>query len=366
MLQRIVCLSFILLLISTVSRSQENTELASLYAELDSMFANESVPANLFELADSLLQLENVKVSALNVRLGYVSEVMSAGRTFGPQQYGFIPGLTFFHHSGLFASVTGYSSNDNDPSYYLTTLSGGYQRTFGKHLALQLQQDYFLYHDSLESHPFQYNSQLSLSYQHTYFDVITDYAFVYGNDQAHRVNGTVNARLKVKTNGVVEAITFLPGISAQFGNADVYFWRQPRTAVTDLYQIVTANDYPRLTRREYVRLAYMLENDRTLAAAYFLRQRGFTIPEMRALADQYYEGQVKTVDTFGFMNLALSCPVVFRMGKFTTIANYTYNLPQSLPGESYEYDPTGYLSISVSYLVTWRKPQSLSRHSVRE
>lgn len=348
---------FITLFSPLILFAQENREpsLKELYAELDSLFAEEIIPDDLFALVDSLLASENEKVSALNLRLGYVSTVVSAGRTFGVEQYGVTPSINYFHHSGLFVGATGYWSNEYSPEYYLTNVSVGYSKTFLRKLVATVNHDFYFYNDSLEDHSFYKSVQAGLAYQFKYADAGVDYALLYGNDQAHRITVTANARLKIRPRGFLDAVIFMPGASAQWGNANVFYIRQPRNAVTDLYQIVKQNDYPRLGRRGYVKLTYLLEKERAGAINYFLTQRDYTPAQVLALTDKYYEGQLSDNDAFGFMNYSVSLPVVMRSGRWSLLMNYTYNVPQALPGETYTYDASGYFSSSLSYLIYWKR-----------
>jgi hypothetical protein len=348
--------AFMVLLIPAISSAQDSSRssLDELYAELDSIFGEETVPADLFALVDSLLASENEKVSALNVRLGYVSTIVSAGRSFGVEQYGITPAVNYFHHSGLFAGATGYWSNEYSPGYYLTNLSFGYSKTFFRKMVVTANHDFYLYNDTLGEHSFNKSIQAGLGYQFKHADANIDYAFLYGNDHAHRITATANARLKIRPNGFLDAIIFMPGASFQWGNANVFYLRQPRNAVTDLYQIIKQNDYPRLGRRGYLKLTYLLENQKTGAIDYFLTQRDYTPDQVVALMDEYYDGQVQTNNAFGFMNYSVSLPVVVRSGRWSLLVNYTYNVPQALPGETYTYDPSGYFSSSLSYLIYWK------------
>jgi hypothetical protein len=346
---------FVLTVAPCLLEAQENdAALEELYNELDSLFEDETIPDDLFALVDSLLASENEKISALQMRIGYVSTIVSAGRTFGVEQFGLTPGISYFHHSGLSASATGYWSNEYSPSYYLTNLSLGYTR-YVKDLTVMLNHDFYLYHDTLDDHSFDKSISFAANYQLKYADVGFDYAFLYGNETAHRLTATANARFKLKLDGFLDAITFMPGASFQWGNANVFYLRQPRTAVSDLYSIVKTNDFPRLGFREYLRLTYLLENNRTGAVNYFLTRRDYTPEEIITLMDQYYDGQINEQDTFGFMNYSISLPVIMRSGRWSLLLNYTYNVPQPLPGETFEYDPSGYFSTSLSYLFYWRK-----------
>jgi hypothetical protein len=345
---------FYIYLSSAALSAQEKQDLQHLYDELDSLFADESLPDNLFQLADSLLALE-AKTSALHLRAGYVSQVVSAGRALGIDQYGFSPAITYFHHSGLLAGITGYWSSEYSPAYYLTNLTLGYSYTHRQKFTFQANHDFYLYNDSIEDHYFNKSLQLSSTYNRKHVAGGIDYAFLYGNQNGHRITGHLNANFKLKLTGFIDAISIMPGAAFQWGNADVLYWRQPRTALTDLYRIIKANGFPLLGRRDYLKLTYLLEQNREGAATFFLKQRDYDIQQINNLFDQYYDGSVQEENTFGFMNFSLSLPVIIRAGRTSLLVNYTYNQPQSLPGEDYSYESNSYFSASFSYLISWVK-----------
>jgi hypothetical protein len=198
-----------------------------------------------------------------------------------------------------------------------------------------------------------------MNYHLKYVDAGADYAYLYGNESAHRVVAHANGNFKIKLrNAFIDAVIFMPGASLQWGNAGVIYWRQPRTAVSDLYWIIRNNDYPKLDRGEYLKLTYLLETDRQPAATFFLRQRDYTTQQITTLFDQYYDGAYNVDDTFGLMNISISFPVIVRAGKFSLLINYTYNQPQTLPGENFNYEASHYFSSSLSYLITWMKNNS--------
>lgn len=352
---RIILLCIFLCSAHLAAGQADSSALKPLYDELDSLFAEDAFPEDLFALADSLLSIENARVSALMLRAGYVSQVVSAGRSLGVDQYGFSPALNYFHHSGVGAGVTGYWSSEYSPSYYMTDLNVSYNYSFKDKLTLLANHDFYLYNDSLPDHAFNKSAQLSANYHFKRFDVGADYSYLYGNESAHRVVAHANLNLKLKLDGFVNAITFMPGIAAQWGNADVVYWRQPRTALTDLFWLIRNNDYPRLGRGEYLKLAYLLESERELAAALFLRQRDYSNQQIEDLFDQYYAGDYALEDTFGFMNFSVSFPLVVRAKRFSLLLNYTYNQPQALPGETYEFESNSFFSSSLSYVFSWMK-----------
>ncbi len=59
--------------------------------------------------------------SQLAIRIGYNSNVLSAGRTLGIENFGLAPGISFYHISVLFADVTSYWSKW--PNYYKAWLT---------------------------------------------------------------------------------------------------------------------------------------------------------------------------------------------------------------------------------------------------
>jgi hypothetical protein len=336
--------------------AQHQTEaLDSLYQDLDSLFANESIP-DLFRLADSLLALDSAKISTLSLRTGYVSQIVSAGRTFGFNQYGFIPGISYFHHSGFYGSATGYWSSQYSPKYYLTNATVGYTRTFGKHWMINASHDFYMYNDTLPDHPFSKSAQVSGYYQTKWSDSGVEYSFLYGDQQASRIIANVNGRIKIRTRGFVKSITLMPGASFQWGNANVYYIRQPRSVAGEFYQLVKQRDYPRLTIRNYVKLAYLLEKGREHIARAFLKDRGYTTGQANEVVEFYYDQtQVKVNNVFGFMNYCFALPVIISAGKLNLTLNYSYNIPVALPGETFKYAPNGYFSTSLSYLFQWTK-----------
>jgi hypothetical protein len=220
---------------------------------------------------------------------------------------------------------------------------------------LQLNHDFYIYSDSISNYPFNKSAQLSANYQIKYGDAGVDYAFLYGNSEANRINFHLNGKVKFRFTKGIDAITIMPGCSFQWGNADIYYWRQPHAALTDLNKIIQDNNYPPLSRGEYLRLIFFLERNKEPAATAFLRQRDYTASEINSLIDAYYDGSVITQKSFGFMNWNLSLPVLIRKGRFTLLLNYTYNMPQALPGESAAYPASGYFSTSLSYMYSWLK-----------
>lgn len=346
---------FFVLQVPVAMAQDTQREVEELYDELDSLFADDPLPANLFQLVDSILAIENGKISAFNVRAGYVSEIQSAGRVFGINEFGYTGSLTYFHHTGFNAGVTGYGNSDYTPQYYMTDLFLGYMKTFKKNLTIQLNHDFYFYNDTLAYHPFDKSAQASVIYQYKFLESGVDYALLYGDSESSRITAHLNGRIKFSFSKGIDAITLMPGCSFQWGNADIFYWRQPRAGLRDLYNMIKQNDYPRLGLGDYRRLVYLLETNREQAVRFFLRQRDYTPEQTDALMDQYYDGAIITENSFGFMNWNVSLPVLIRKGRFSLLLNYTYNLPQPLPGETTTYPASGFFSTSLSYMYAWLK-----------
>ena len=80
---------------------------------------------SIFTLIDSLLQNAEVESSQFGIRLAYNSNVLSAGRTLGIENFGLSSGLSYYHKSGFYGDLSGFWSKDFDPKYYLTIASVG-------------------------------------------------------------------------------------------------------------------------------------------------------------------------------------------------------------------------------------------------
>jgi hypothetical protein len=133
----------IMLLIScTVGQAQDKSVLAG----LDSTMSYED-SLTVFNLIDSLLSIKD-QGAQLALRVEYNSNVLSAGRTLGIENFGLAPGISYYHPSGLYADVSGFWSKDFKPSYYLTTVSAGYMRDFTKWFSIMADYDRYLYSES--------------------------------------------------------------------------------------------------------------------------------------------------------------------------------------------------------------------------
>ena len=329
----------------------KRSEIDSLYAELELLFSEDEDLLEILGLADSLMSLDHQRYNAFCIRSGYVSKIVTAGRDFGIDQHGFTSGTTFFHHTDLYAGVAGYWNSAYDPQYFLTNLSMGYLHTFWKKLNTTLAHEFYFYNDTVDSQPFNKAASASAYYQHGWFDVGGDFNLYYGNEVGYRLSVGSNLHLTFKDWWFLDRVSITPGAMVQWGNNTVFFTRQLDTPLRDIYEIIEAGDYPTLERADYRRLGYLLSQNRTLATYRFLRNRSFTDENIDQLIAEYQYAQIQSEEVFGLMNYAFYIPVTFTLGKWSLMCNYTYNIPVTLPGETYEYPASNYFSLSLSYMM---------------
>lgn len=192
---------------------------------------------------------------------------------------------------------------------------------------------------------------LSAYYQHRFFDLGGTSSLFYGDETAAQfmVNGNLN--FNFRDVWIFDRVNIMPGAMAQWGHNTVFFVRQMDTPISDLYEIVQAGDYPDLQRMDYRRVSYLIRTDRPMALYAFLRRRSFTDDQITSLVDEYQDAQFGTEKVFGLLNYSFNLAVMLTINQWMLTVSYTYNIPVSLPGESYTYPANSFLSASLSY--TW-------------
>ncbi|MBK8292477.1 MAG: hypothetical protein IPK96_17600 [Flammeovirgaceae bacterium] len=273
-------------------------------AELDSLIANDSL--QFFSFMDSLINLSVPTLrSQMFVRLGYNSNVVSASRTLGFNQFGLAPGLSYYHKTGLYADLTGYWSDEYDPSYYLTVATLGYMNSPTRWWSFMTEYSRYIYTNTSEDQYIAYNNNLGVS---NFFDVklLTfrlDYQFYFGDKQAHRINPSLIINLEKTKWGKIDRLSFYPTCSVLFGSE----------------QITETIPYA----QTYIGILFRL-------------RRGLPL---------YYE---QTTTEFGVLNYSFVAPLLLLLRTGLFIASYTFNIPKALPGETLSLTDSGYLSASIS------------------
>lgn len=302
----------LLLVCSFPTRAQQTDSLLlrtdPYIAELDSILASGD-STDLLLWIDSLINLPEPKLrSQLNVRLGYNSNVVSASRTLGFNQFGVAPGVSFYHKSGLYADATGYWSKEYDPQYYLTVGTAGYMNSPTTWWSIMGEYNRYFYSELDEDTYIAYKNTVGL-YNFFHVNLFTfrfDYQLFFGDKTAHRFTPSVMLNLEKRNWGKIDRIAFYPIASLLFGSE----------------QITTLEPY-----------------SRTLLGILYRMRNGLPL---------YYEVN-KT--EWGILNYSFVAPVSVSINRWTFMVSYTYNIPRALPGETLELVNSGYLSASISKLI---------------
>ncbi len=291
-----------------------DAELAAFEASLDELDS-----ASLIGVLDSLIKLEEIPLkSQLGIRLGYNSQLVNAGRDLGLNQSGFSFGAAYYHKSGLFGDLTGYTNSASNPNYYLNLLSVGYLGEIGAHWGYSLSYDHYFYNNARSEQTQIYSDGLNATIYSIgkKIDTSIDYAAILGDTiTAHRITWSINGNITKKKFLFFDRLTILPTASMLFGNATSYLFN------------ITRNQ-TELSLRERFRL--LNDNDPDNDPGRFILNEEFP-------------------NTFGLLNYSLALPVVLRKGSFQFLASYQYNIPVALPGQSEELENSNLFSLTTSY-----------------
>lgn len=302
--KRISLLATIILSLSCIlSWAQDKTVLA----KLDSTLSYED-SLSVFNLFDSLLSLEDAGAQ-LSVRVGYNSNVLSAGRTLGIENFGLAPGISYYHPLGFYADVSGFWSKDFKPAYYLTTVSVGYMHDFNKWFSIMADYDRYFYSETDVYVPYKNTLSVTPVLEFKPVTFLVNYSFYFGDTQVHRIMPGLSAKIQKKKWAGLDRISLSPAFYMLLGN-----------------EVITEINFPYGPIEERIR-----------------QRRGLP----------WYEQVDKNV--FGIMNYTFSAPLnlLFRNWSFTL--TYNYNIPKSLPGESISYGESSYLSGSLSYFIDLKR-----------
>lgn len=260
---------------------------------------------SVFLLLDSLMQLQTLNADQLSFRLGYNSNVLSTGRTLGIDNFGLAPGVAFYHHSGFYADVTGYWSNDFEPDYYLTTASAGYLGIVSPHFSFMANYDHYFYHTGGVDLYIPYTNAITISplVDLKNFQVSASYTLYFGKATVHRIMPGFGYLFQKKKWKKIDRISITPMVYALFGNETLIELQYPAT-------------YRELIRRLRAGLPLYDEIERSV---------------------------------FGVMNYNLSIPISISFKKWNLNLAYNYSIPKALEGETITLTNTSFMSGSLVY-----------------
>ncbi len=264
---------------------------------------------DIFELIDSLLKLEPIKIkSMMALRMGYNSNILADNRNFNISQFGLAPGISYYHKSGLYADVTSYWSSEYNPNLYLSVASGGYLHSFSKKYSLLAEYSHYFYNqpgDSTVSVPYTNNIGISNYLELKPLVLRLDYYLYFGDKTGHRFLPSIGLNFVKRKWLGLDRISFYPNVGIMLGTE----------------QITTTEFYPNLL----LRYLYNRNNSPKLPLTY-----------------------VKNRTEFGIMNYWVTVPVSLSLKNWSLLLSYNYNVPKSLPGEDLSLQNSGFLSFSLT------------------
>jgi hypothetical protein len=255
--------------------------------------------------------------SELSLRVGFMNRALSYGRDFGVEQSAMTASATYFHKTGLFASLIGYSYSQSDPQYSLTLLSLGYNGDLTDDLSYSLSYDRYFFNGS--SGLINNGLNAFMNYDFGHFNVSASYGYMFGQEKAHNASLNLAGFWKIKDVGFIDKITFTPNISTLFGTESVPLGRFTEN------QFIKANQRPWLQRR--------------------LNNRNPQRPTPQPVT-------ATTQNVFGLMAWNFAMPVRFAVGLFRLGITWSYVIPVKLPNEDYDNPTsTGFFNISLGYSI---------------
>lgn len=344
----------------TLSYAQQ---LAILEKEMDSL--------SIFNLIDSLLFMDPASNSEIITRVGYSTNVTSAGRNYGINQTAWSPGISYYHKSGFYADLTGFWNSGSDPAYNPTILSGGYLGYFKNqkwNYAIDAERWIYNPADSSENSLY-YSIGSSLSYDFKYGYASMDYSFLFGQETAHRIIPNLTFTIALGKFWIFKSVNLYPSVSMMMGTSDITQLRvtsqQISEQTADRIKLITnfssLTDDQRMFLSRLINRSYRngtIDQETRNRLLINLRHSENLSPENRdALSDIVDNGftvsEYIDTDAFGILNYSFSLPLSLQIERFNILLNYTYSIPIQLPGEFVEVDPIGFFGATLSYRITF-------------
>lgn len=358
----------VLLIIALSSYSQEELsyaeQLEAIEAEMDSL--------SIFNLIDSLFSAEIVTPNELNIRLGFTTNVTSAGRDYNLSQSGVSPGISFYHKSGFYGDLAGYWNSGVDPNYNPTVLSTGYLGNFkNPKWSYSVDVEKWFYNPKDPSNnPLTYSLGGSLSYDINWGFASIDYSFLFGEETANRIITNFTGTINIGKWWIFKSINLYPSANVMAGNSDITQLRITNREVSaqTADRIKRITSFANLTNEQRKFMAFLIlrayNNDVITEQTrnellIDLRNSADLSPENQAslqtIANQGYE-VTEYVDSnaFGILNYAFTLPLSLTTERFYFLLSFTYSIPVQLPGEFIDVEPIGYFGASISYRIPFK------------
>ncbi len=365
-MHRIVAI-LVLLMIARPSLSQEN---AMSYAEQLQAIEDEMDSLSIFNLIDGILSAE--PTNELSLRMGFTTNVTSAGRDYDLSQSGMSAGAAYYHKSGFFGDVSGYWNSGVDPNYNPTVLSAGYLGSFKNtdwSYSVDAESWFFNPKDSSEN-PLKYSLGASLNYDFKWGFTSLDYSFLFGRETANRIILNVTGSIDLGKFWKFKTVGFYPSAGMIIGNGDITQLRITNQEIN----AQTANRLNRITtfaglttdQKRYLGLLILrafengtidteTRNELLIDLRNSEELSSEDIAALQTIANEGYE-ITEFVDSkrFGTLSYAFTLPLSLSTDQLYFLFAYTYSIPVQLPEEFIDVDPIGYFSASITYRIPFK------------
>ncbi len=260
---------------------------------IDELFFNDQ------QFLDELIE-SDFSYNFLYTSLSYNSNTFFSGRDSGTDQFNLIPQVSYYHSSGLNASISGIYYENFDPSWDFTSVSVGYFNTLGK-------QKNFVY---------------NLGYtKYFYSDDFDDFT--------NSFDVSLGIRNKKRTIGSTISASYLFGTD-------------------NSYQIVS-NSFASFTLKRTLNLALRFRPN----ISFIIANQSYTFTTITRSPS----GRVSstfTQNVFDILNTQVSLPFSITTNSWDFELGYNLNLPNAVANES-DLSSTGFFNLSVGYMFDLNK-----------
>jgi hypothetical protein len=266
------------------------------------VLAQERVKSEADAILDELFPIDSLTIESMVLDLKkqdflyintlYNTKTLFSGRDFGVEQYSFFPAISYIDSNNFFLNVgSGYYS-EVDPQWDFITFSGGYSNHLNKKKSIVATVAYS--YTTFTEDVADLNNQrvsLSLSYRAKWFRNALSGGYLFGGNRSSYLSNNTYFNIDLLASKSLD-ISIEPRVGVFWGNQ----------TITELVRIGS------------------------------------------------FQFQEVSTDVFQLLNTEVSIPIEFDFGKWDFEIDYTYAMPNALPGEE-KPSNNGYFSISLGYLI---------------
>ena len=266
------------------------------------VLAQERVKSEADAILDELFPIDSLTIESMVLDLKkqdflyintlYNTKTLFSGRDFGVEQYSFFPAISYLDSNNFFLNVGSGYYIEVDPQWDFITFSGGYLNHLNKKKSIVATAAYS--YTTFTEDVADLNNQrvsLSLSYRAKQFRNALSGGYLFGGNRSSYLSNNTYFNIDLLASKSLD-ISIEPRVGIFWGNQ----------TITELVRI------------------------------------GF------------FQFQEVSTDVFQLLNTELSIPIEFDFGKWDFEIDYTYAMPNALPGEE-KPSNNGYFSISLGYLI---------------